>query len=295
MSEHTATMRLGETVCAICLVQPERGRIMPVLWPCASSRVAAAEAKISEMEAALEWYADERHYSAETTITIGSVDPHRHPPIVWDTTEIVADGGERARAALSGTSEAGASRKDDELNEQTMQERLERWACAESETIIRQWLMDGTIKNDGFKAAVAVQSLLAQLDILREQVIAPEIARQRDHGAAAEVERLIDSIGRIAERRMGICPLCDEHWNSHGMACPIRAALSAPQEAAARREQDLRAKLAMSERLAAFIRGLRERGEGTFEQVCQTMAIRSVLREFDDQWRAAPATEERHD
>lgn len=57
-----------------------------------------------------------------------------------------------------------------------------------------------------------------------------EVAEQivRDHNDAtalrAEGERLIDSIGRIAERRMGICPLCDEHWNHHGMACPILAA-----------------------------------------------------------------------
>ena len=41
--------------------------------------------------------------------------------------------------------------------------------------------------------------------------------------AGQAMAALIDGIGRVAERRMGICPLCDEHWNQHGTACPLRA------------------------------------------------------------------------
>lgn len=68
----------------------------------------------------------------------------------------------------------------------------------------------------------------------RERALVAENARLR---AALEGERqmtaLIDGVGRIAERRMGICPLCDEHWNRHAMTCPIRPVLLAVYPAAA--------------------------------------------------------------
>lgn len=91
---------------------------------------------------------------------------------------------------------------------------------------------------------IADQQERAALDAAWQQHRDHLIASRSGHGAAfdagwqargayerARMTALIDAIGRIAERRMGICPLCDMHWNYHGMACPIRAALAEPSTA----------------------------------------------------------------